>query len=78
MALSYAVGAVLSVVYLNMLNRSIDAVGASEGGSAAAQPRLLIPIILAMGYNRQAAQLPQHNASIGCTCRSSLIEVPFV
>lgn len=49
-AASYTVGAVGSIVYLNMLNKSIDGVGGM--GAAAAQPRLLIPLILAMGYNR--------------------------
>ncbi len=62
MGTSYAVGAVFSVVYLNLLNRSIDAVGAeqtvipdadaSAAGGALQAPRLLIPIIMAMTYNR--------------------------
>lgn len=53
-AASYTVGAVSSVVYLNMLNRSIDGVAGDGGGGGpmAAQPRLLIPLIIAMGYNR--------------------------
>jgi len=52
LAISYSVGAFASVVYLNMLNRSIDGFGSSEGGSLASQPRLLIPLVLAMGFNR--------------------------
>lgn len=61
---SFGVGAVGSVAYLHLLNRSIDAVGLDAGdlppevGSAAElsagvqPPRLLIPFIMAMAYNR--------------------------
>jgi ATP synthase protein I len=59
---SFSIGAVFSVVYLNLLNRSIDAVGADSSivpddgataaGGALQAPRLLIPIIMAMTYNR--------------------------
>ena len=65
-AASYTVGAVSSVVYLNMLNRSIDGVGGDGGGSGgamAAQPRLLIPLIMAMGYNR-CLPPPQRPAAV--------------
>jgi ATP synthase protein I len=53
-AISYGVGALGSFMYLRMLNRSVDAFGAEGGGIGAAlgQPRLLIPMALALGYNR--------------------------
>lgn len=52
MAASYGVGALGGLVYLRLLNRSVDGVGEGLGG-AVGQPRLLIPVILALGYNRQ-------------------------
>lgn len=51
MAASYGVGALGGLVYLRLLNRSVDSVGGGVGG-ALGQPRLLIPVILALGYNR--------------------------
>lgn len=51
-AISYAVGAAGSFLYLRMLNRSIDSVAGGGIGGALGQPRLLIPIALALGYNR--------------------------
>ena len=40
-------------LYLRLLSRSVDSVGGgAEGLAAAAQPRLLIPVVLALGYNR--------------------------
>ena len=53
-AASYGVGAVGSVVYLRMLNRSIDSVGGFSVGSAVSQPRLLVPVILTATFNRSA------------------------
>ncbi|KAL4459164.1 hypothetical protein ABPG75_014029 [Micractinium tetrahymenae] len=50
-AASYGVGALGGLVYLRLLNRSVDGVGEGLGG-ALGQPRLLIPVILALGYNR--------------------------
>lgn len=50
-AASYGVGALGGLVYLRLLNRSVDGVGEGLGG-AVGQPRLLIPVILALGYNR--------------------------
>uniref|UniRef100_A0A7S0RYR5 CGL160/ATPI domain-containing protein n=1 Tax=Chlamydomonas leiostraca TaxID=1034604 RepID=A0A7S0RYR5_9CHLO len=52
--ISYAVGALGGLVYLRLLGRTVDGMGGEGAGlsSAAAQPRLLIPIILALGYNR--------------------------
>eukprot|EP00887_Chlorella_sp_A99_P006999 scaffold2.g6999.t1 len=50
-AASYGVGALGGLVYLRLLNRSVDAVGGG-GGGLLGQPRLLIPVILALGYNR--------------------------
>ncbi|KAL4854162.1 hypothetical protein ACK3TF_005015 [Chlorella vulgaris] len=47
-AASYGVGAVGGLIYLRLLNRSVDGVGL---GGALGQPRLLIPVILALGYN---------------------------
>ena len=49
-ATSYGFGAVGSVVYLRMLNRSMDGVGGI--GAALGQPRLLVPIILTAAFNR--------------------------
>lgn len=50
-AASYGVGALGGLVYLRLLNSSVDSVGGGLGG-ALGQPRLLIPVILALGYNR--------------------------
>lgn len=50
-AASYGVGALGGLIYLRLLNRSVDSVGGGVGG-ALGQPRLLIPVILALGYNR--------------------------
>eukprot|EP00198_Chlamydomonas_reinhardtii_P000902 XP_001690237.1 ATP synthase I-like protein [Chlamydomonas reinhardtii] len=56
-AFSYLVGALGGFAYLRLLSKSVDSVG-GEGGlasgvnSVASQPRLLIPIILGLGYNR--------------------------
>jgi hypothetical protein len=55
-AASYGVGALGGLLYLRLLNRSVDGVGGGLGG-AVGQPRLLIPVILALGYNRWAARL---------------------
>lgn len=53
---SYAVGAVFGTVYLRLLGRSVDSFGGgSVGGavgSAVGQQRLLLPLILALGFNR--------------------------
>ncbi|KAL0041154.1 hypothetical protein WJX77_006920 [Trebouxia sp. C0004] len=51
-AASYGVGAVGSLAYLRMLNRSIDSVGGFTVGAALGQPRLLVPIILTAAFNR--------------------------
>jgi ATP synthase protein I len=45
------VGALGGLVYLRLLNKSVDGFGGGLGG-AVSQPRLLIPVILALGYNR--------------------------
>lgn len=50
-AISYGVGAIGSFLYLRMLNRSVDSLGGGLGG-ALGQPRLLIPVVLALGFNR--------------------------
>lgn len=50
-AASYGVGALGGLVYLRLLNKTVDSFGAGAGG-ALGQPRLLIPVILALGYNR--------------------------
>ncbi|GIL73195.1 hypothetical protein Vretimale_4637 [Volvox reticuliferus] len=55
-AVSYVVGALGGFAYLRLLSKSVDAVGAdgvqSGVNSITSQPRLLIPIILGLGYNR--------------------------
>ena len=40
------------MMYLRMLNRSIDSVGGFSVGAALGQPRLLVPIILTATFNR--------------------------
>ena len=49
-AASYGVGALAGFLYLRSLSRSVDSFGSGLGG--AGSPRLLIPVILAAGYNR--------------------------
>ena len=49
-AASYGVGALAGFLYLRSLSRSVDGFGSGLGG--AGSPRLLIPLILAAGYNR--------------------------
>lgn len=79
MAISYSVGAFASVVYLNMLNRSIDGFGSSEGGSLASQPRLLIPLVLAMGFNRCRPKRPPLCNSVGRSiCQPAETCVPML
>ena len=55
-AASYAVGAVFGTVYLRLLGRSVDSFAgggiASAAGAAVGQQRLLLPLILALGFNR--------------------------
>lgn len=48
---SYGVGALAGLIYLRLLNNSVDGVGGGLGG-AIGQQRLLIPLILTLGYNR--------------------------
>lgn len=52
--ISYAVGAFAGLVYVRLLGRSVDGVAGSGGaiGSVLGQQRLLIPVILALAYNR--------------------------
>ena len=54
-AASYGLGAVGGLMYLRLLNRSVDGMGASFLGAAGGQARLLIPVILALAYNRRAS-----------------------
>jgi ATP synthase protein I len=51
---SYLVGAAGGLLYLRLLGRSVDAMGGGGNlaAGAAGQQRLLIPLILALGYNR--------------------------
>ena len=53
---SYLVGALGGFMYLRLLNKSVDAVGGqgieSGIGGMASQPRLLIPLVLALSFNR--------------------------
>jgi len=56
-AASYAVGAVFGTVYLRLLGRSVDSFAGGGGiagaaGAAVGQQRLLLPLILALGFNR--------------------------
>ena len=51
-AASYGVGAVGGLMYLRLLHKSVDGVASGSLGAALGQPRLLIPVILALGYNR--------------------------
>ncbi|KAF6259330.1 hypothetical protein COO60DRAFT_1014853 [Scenedesmus sp. NREL 46B-D3] len=55
-AISYALGASSGLTYLRLLSRTVDSVGADGGGggvsTAVGQPRLLIPVVLALSYNR--------------------------
>lgn len=60
-AISYGVGAIGSFLYLRMLNRSMDSVGGGSIGGALGQPRLLIPIVLAMGFHRSLSLLVVHH-----------------
>lgn len=71
MAASYGVGAVGGLIYLRLLNRSVDGVGL---GGALGQPRLLIPVILALGYNRRVP----HCTALHCTalCVHCTVGVP--
>lgn len=55
-AFSYLLGAASGFLYLRLLSRSVDGIGAQglqQGLSAAAgQPRFLVPVIAALAYNR--------------------------
>lgn len=51
-AASYAVGAAGGLIYLRLLHRSVDGIGAGGIGAALGSNRLLIPLILALGFNR--------------------------
>ncbi|CAO2165895.1 unnamed protein product [Urochloa humidicola] len=54
-AASFGAGLIGSLVYLRMLGTSVDSLAGETGEtvkSAAAQPRLLIPVVLVMMYNR--------------------------
>ncbi len=55
-AASYMTGALGGLIYLRLLSKSVDAVGGQsiESGlnSSLSQPRLLIPLLLALVYNR--------------------------
>uniref|UniRef100_A0ACD5VI66 Uncharacterized protein n=1 Tax=Avena sativa TaxID=4498 RepID=A0ACD5VI66_AVESA len=59
-AASFGVGLIGSVVYLRMLGTSVDSLAGGTKAAAkgaAAQPRLLIPMVLVMMYNRWNAIL---------------------
>ncbi|KAK9838175.1 hypothetical protein WJX81_006646 [Elliptochloris bilobata] len=51
-AASYMVGALGGLVYLRQLQRSVDGFGAFAAGAAGGQTRLLIPVALALAFNR--------------------------
>jgi hypothetical protein len=46
------VGALGGLFYLRLLGRSVDGIGGGGGGGGLAQPRLLIPVILVLVFNR--------------------------
>ncbi len=56
-AASYAVGVVGGLIYLRQLQRSVDGFGAFAAGAAGGQTRLLIPVMLALAFNRHAPGL---------------------
>lgn len=58
-AASYGVGALGGLFYLRLLNRSVESFGAGSFGGAVGSNRLLIPIILALGYNRYNLMLAE-------------------
>jgi ATP synthase protein I len=51
-SVSYAVGALGGLLYLRLLGRSVDGVGGDGGGGGLGQPRLLVPVILVLVFNR--------------------------
>ena len=57
-AASYLIGALGGIAYLRMLHRSVASIGATGFGGVAsgmlAQPRLLIPVVLTLFFNRCA------------------------
>jgi ATP synthase protein I len=53
-AASYGVGALGGLMYLRLLNRSMDGFGSGVLGAAGGGARFAIPVALALGYNRRA------------------------
>eukprot|EP00873_Tetraselmis_striata_P024417 jgi/Tetstr1/444681/TSEL_032529.t1 len=51
-AYSYLMGAAGGAQYLRMLNQSVESYGSSSVGGALGQQRVLIPVILALAFNR--------------------------
>jgi len=54
-AASYAIGAASGLAYLRLLGRSVDSLGGGSAGAGSAtlgQPRLLVPVAMALAYNR--------------------------
>ena len=51
-AASYGVGALGGLMYLRLLNRSVDSLAASSQGAADGQARFAIPVLLVLLYNR--------------------------
>lgn len=58
-AASYGLGALGGLLYLRLLSRSVDGVGSGGLGGALGQPRLLIPVILVLIYNRYNAMVKE-------------------
>ncbi|KAL3679476.1 hypothetical protein R1sor_022432 [Riccia sorocarpa] len=63
---SYGAGLIGALAYVRMLGNSIDSIGARDTGTAArgalGQPRLLVPVVLVMLYNRWNTLLvPQYD-----------------
>jgi hypothetical protein len=51
-AASYGLGALGGLMYLRLLNRSVDGFGSSMMGAASGPARFAIPVTLALAYNR--------------------------
>ena len=58
-ALSYLTGACGGLIYLRLLKKGVESIGGmNQVSSLAAQPRLLVPVILVMAFNRSVGLLP--------------------
>lgn len=65
-AASYALGLVGSLIYIRMLGNSVDGLGSGDASGAMkgamGQPRILVPVLLVMLFNRwNALAVPQYD-----------------